>query len=183
MNAPYVPSIVSEHETAPMMTLRHLSRLAVRWLVVNDKLTNDHMNLVWPNVLSMLARSMAVSRMQATEPGESELHDVMAKKHDALLAGARRREAGALDAETAARLKGHADRQQLENDRERIVFLSRFYPIPQRGAWNPAFWSPGQLAELGERLAAAVASEPVVEPSWYPDGWRESVKALGGANA
>jgi hypothetical protein len=172
--AEHVASIESEHSCAPSMLLVHMSRLAIRWLVIVEsakpegrRMPPERMDLVWPSVLSMLARAIAVSRMEASEPGEAALFAEMERDYQ------------------ASRAQSHGDKFAIEGRARahavaQVVFLRRFFPVPKVGEWSPAFWGAADLGELGRRLAAAVESEPVVEPVDYPDGWRESVRALGG---
>lgn len=75
--------------------------------------------------------------------------------------------------------RGNGDRARRDIERQiehnRAVFLSRFFPVPKPEEWGPAFWSPAELDEIETRLRAALRRiKTPAEPTWWPDGWRET---------
>jgi hypothetical protein len=132
----------------------------------------------WPDVLRSVAIAIAEERMRRLEPGEAVKFDEFAGEVRKL-----RREC-----------KGHGQAKEkaveLETNRRRAVFLSRWFPVPPPAprVWNYGApnalttWSPAELGGIAENLLGMIETGNPVEPSWYPDGWRDSVKALGGAS-
>lgn len=169
------PAVVSEHRSASDATLIHLSRLCIRWLMHTDQRKPEHLRIgpermavTWPSVLRALSRVIAIERMTANEPDEIAKYKQMQADHQAKLKANAR--------ESASFRESLKRRQDHHND----VFLARFFPIPKSGEWHPAFWGDEDLRTICKRLATSVAGIPRAEPAWYPDGWEESVSALGG---
>lgn len=138
----------------------HLSQLSMRLMLQAAKVENrridspqslEHLNLGWPEALRRIAEAHAYRIGQQQEPAEV-----------------------ARVSEVPAAFPDGAPRPVKLVQRERAVFLSRWFPVPKPGEVGPASWTQPELREIARWVVASVKTDSDAWPE-YPDGWRESV--------
>lgn len=141
----------------------HLSRLSMRLMLQAAKAENrridspqslEHLNLGWLEGLRRYAEAIAYSKAQRQEPDEA-----------------------ARISEIPTKMRDGAPRPVQHVQRERAVFLSRWFPVPPPGDVGPASWTQPQLREIAAWVANSVETYSDAWPE-YPDGWRESVEMV-----
>lgn len=141
----------------------HLSRLAMRLMlqaaqkerkVLATAESLEHLNHGWLEGLRRYAEAIAYKRGQQQEPDEvAKISQIPSKMRDG------------------------APRPVQHVQRERAVFLSRWFPVPNPGEVGPASWTQQELRAIAHWVVSSVDVESDAWPG-YPDGWRESVEMV-----
>ena len=138
----------------------HLSRLTMRVMIqaaqkdgrsIESAQSLEHLNRGWTEGMRRFAEAHAYRLGQHSEPDEvAKLSEIPSKMPDGSM------------------------RPVAMVQRDRAVFLSRWFTVPKPGEVGPASWTQAELRQIARSLVNSVDANSEAWPT-YPDGWRESL--------